>query len=143
MSSKAELIASAATAALTTPPMVSVPAARIFRDLDDALATDQFPAVLLELGDEPTPEAVFIGVLDRKVDLFVTVLATGNSPVNTADAAVVEACDRLFADRTLGGAAIDIEEGETLRQRAAFGEHVAAVRKTYRVHYRTAEGSIE
>lgn len=143
MTSKAETIAGAVVTMLTTPAMSSVPAARVFRDLNDALRTDLFPAVAVELGDERSPEPVMISRKDRFLDVDVTVLAQGTNAYTAADAAVVESFNRIFADRTIGGNAIDVAEGETMRDRTAGADNVASVRKRYVVHYRTTEGSLE
>lgn len=143
MSSKAEQIAGAVYTALTTPAMSAVPAARVFRDLTDALSTGLFPAVAVTLGDEREPQQTMIGHKDRFVDIDITVLASGSNPYTAADAAVVESFNRLFADRTLGGVALDILEGVTVRDDEGAADNVASVRKTYTIHYRTGQDSIE
>lgn len=140
MTSKAESAAAAVYTALASPTMTAVPTARVFRDLNDALRTNLLPAVVVETGDERAPEAVLIGRKDRFVEVNVTILATS---FTSADAAVVESFGRIFADRTLGGAALDIDEGPTTRDRAGGADDTVAVRKTYVVHCRTTEASLE
>ncbi|HND53637.1 MAG TPA: hypothetical protein PLV92_14610, partial [Pirellulaceae bacterium] len=61
MTSKAESIAAAVHAALSSPAMASVPAARVFRDLHGALQSDLLPAVAVETGDEDPPVRGVIG----------------------------------------------------------------------------------
>lgn len=144
MTSKAESIAQAIVTALTVPAMSSVPAARVYRDLPDALANALFPAVVVELGDERDPQPVVIGYKDRFLDVSVTVLASAASnPFTAADAAVVESFNRMYADRTLGGLALDLIEGVTQRDNDGFAENVGAVRKFHTILYRTADGSLE
>ncbi len=142
--SRAESITEAVVEALTTPAMTSVPAARVYRDLNDALSSESWPAVLVETGDEPPPQTAAIGRKFRSLDVVVTVLAasSGGSPHTDADAAVVEAFGRLMADRTLGGLAWDIQEGPTSRTSEAYGERLAAVRKVYQIEYETEEASL-
>jgi hypothetical protein len=143
MSSKAEAIADAIMTALTTPAMSSVPAARVFRNLGDALATDQFPAVVVQLGNEQAPQMVLISKLDRFLDVVVSILAAGSDPFTAADDALVESFNRIMADRTLGGAALDIVEGDTTREHATHAESVGATRKTFTVHYRTNDHALD
>lgn len=140
MTSRAEAIADALEVAFTVPPMTAVPAARVFRERDAALRSALFPAVVVELGDEQAPQSVLISKKDRFLDVLVTVLAASYS---AGDAALVETFGRIFADRTLGGIALDVVEGETSRDTESAGELAATTRKRYTVHYRTAESSME
>ena len=144
MTSKAQQIADAVVAALRTPAMTSIPAASVYRDLNDALRSESFPALVVELGDERAPDTILIGRKDRFLDVTLTVLADdATDPYGAADAGVVESYGRVFADRTVGGIAIDVEEGETTREREGASENVCAVRKRYVVHFRTTESSLE
>jgi len=147
VTSRAEAIAGAIVAALTVPAMAAVPAARVFRDLDGAMQAAHLPAVAVELGDEDAPiTGAPHGVADRVVTVTVSVIAeavSGGSPYTDADAALVEAHGRVVADRELGGLAFDLVEGRTARDRDAGERHLGAIRKEYRVHYRTTEDSIE
>ena len=81
----------------------------------------------------------------RTVDVQVTALAQAGAgaALTAADAAYVEAFGRVMADRTLGGLAFDVLEGQTARASEAYGERVAAIRKTYSIQYETAETSLE
>jgi len=143
VSSKAEQIAQALVTALTVPAMTSVPAARVYRELEDAIRSELFPALVLELNGEPDPVSVLIGVKDRVVDADVIVLAAGSNRNADADSATVEAFGRIFADRTLGGLAIEVLEGPTRRERDTVGESMLAITKSYRIEYRTGESSLE
>lgn len=141
MTSKAESITQAVVTALGTPTMTAVPTARVFRDLKDALASDQWPAIVVETGDEQEPVRVTIGHKMRRVDVLVTVLAEGG--FSDADAAVVEAHNRLSADPTLGGLAFEFDELETTRTREGAAQNVVSVTKGYRFSFRTTEASLE
>lgn len=143
MSSKAETIAQALVTTLTVPEMSSVPAARVYRELEDAIRSELFPAIVVELAGEPDPVSVMIGTKDRMIDAEVIVLAAGATRNADADTATVEAYNRIFADRTLGGLAIEVLEGPTRRERDTVGEAMLAITKTYRIEYRTGESSLE
>lgn len=141
MTSKAEQIAAAAATALTTPTMSAVPAARVYRDLADAIAEALWPAIVIETGDEQEPVRVTIGHKMRRVDVLMTVLAEG--AYSNADAALVEAHNRLAAVPTLGGLAFEFDELETTRAREGAAQNVVAVVKGYRYSFRTTEASLE
>jgi hypothetical protein len=143
MSSKAESIIGAVATALTVPTMTAVPAARVYRDLNEALDTGIYPAIVLELGNEGEPERLLIGYKMRTLDVSLTVLATGANAYTSADAAVVESFNRLAANPTLGGLAFEFDEGETIRERDGAAQNVASVTKLYRFKFRTTEGSLE
>lgn len=141
MTSKAESITQAVVAALGTPTMTAVPTARVFRDLKDALASEQWPAIVVETGDEQEPVRALIGYKMRRVDVLMTVLADGGFA--DADAALVEAHNRLAADPTLGGLAFEFDELETTRTREGAAQNVVSVTKTYQYSFRTTEASLE
>lgn len=146
MTSKAEAITQAVVAALTTPAMTSVSAARVYRDLQGALAAASLPAIAVETGDEEEAQRTVIGYKMRAVEIRVSVLAAaslGASPYTAADAAVVESFNRLSADPTLGGLAFEFDEGPTARTREDAEQNIGSVTKSYRYQYRTTEASIE
>lgn len=143
MTSKAEAITQAVVSALTVPPMTSVPAARVYRDLHGAMQADDLPAIAVETGDEDTPDRRTTRHKLRWLDLQVTVVARGASPYTAGDAALVEAFGRVFADRSLGGLAMEVLEGPTRRERSPAEQQVGAVTKTYRIQYTTLEESLE
>lgn len=142
MASAAETIVGYVMTQLKVPPMASVPAARVFRDLMDALRSESMPAIAVEAGGEEPPSRSLIQTKDRRLELNVTVLAKGTAPYTQADAAVVESFGRITADLNLGGLSLDVIEGPTRRQREGLSEDIGAVTKTYIVEYRTAEGAI-
>lgn len=141
MTSKAESIDAAVHAALSSPAMASVPAARVFRDLHGALQSDLLPAVAVETGDEDPPVRVVIGHKERTTEVRVIVVAQG--AYSAADPAIVEAFDRLAADPTLGGLVFELDEGATRRERETGERQLVAVTKIFRAQYRTTESSLE
>jgi hypothetical protein len=148
MPSAAEDIVQEIEAMLKLPPMVSVPAARVHRDLMEAIRSEAFPAIAIEAGDEPAPVRALLGGADngrkdRRVEINVTVLAKGSNPFGQADAALLEAFGRIMHDPHLNDRAMDLLEGPTRRQREGLSEDLGAVTKTFIVEYRTAERSLE
>ena len=146
MSTMAEQIASAIVTLLTVPPMNSVPAARVYRDPDDALRSSVMPCIVLELGDEPSPREVLIGRQDREVEIRVTTLATGDgdtSGLAQADSASLESYNRIFADRTLGGLALNIIEGPVQRISETSGDRLASVTRQLGIEYRTTTDRLD
>lgn len=140
--SRVESIMVALLAKLTAAPaMTSVAATSIFRDLDSAIASG-FPALVLEEGNEPEPGLQVVSRAARELEFRLHVLIKGSAPYSLADAPLVEAYDRLMADRTLGGIAQEIVEGETTRERSVLEKPVAIVTKNFTVRFRTAETSL-
>ncbi len=141
MTSKAETIASAVHAALSSPGMSTVPAARVVRDLHGALQTGLLPAIAVETGDEDAPVRVVLGHKERSTEIRVTVVTQG--AFLDADPALVEAYGRIAADWTLGGLVFELEEGPTRRERHEGEQQLVAVTKVFRAQYRTTESSLE
>lgn len=140
MPSRAESIAQAVVAALTTPPMVSVAPASVYRDMRGALSAPQLPAIAVETGNEPQPVRTNVRDLLRTVEIRVTVLAAGQG-YGVADDAHVESAARLLAAPTLGGA-WDVVEGPVVRERDEADQQRIAITHTYLYQYRTTDGSI-
>lgn len=140
--SRVEAIMVALLAKLTaTPAMSSVAATSIYRDLDSAIASG-FPALVLEEGNEAAPGLSVVSKAARELEFRLHVLIKGSAPYSLADAPLIEAYDRLMADRTLGGLAQEIVEGETTRERTILEKPVAIVTKNFTVRFRTAETSL-
>lgn len=143
MASRAERIAEAIRGALTTPTMTAVPSARVFRELRGALQSELLPAIAIDIGNDPPPVRATISTLTRTTDIRVTVFGASVNGYTATDPAHLEAYGRVMADPTLGGLAIDIEEGPITRERDDAERQRIAVTHTYRVVYRTGDRSIE
>ena len=147
MTTKAEQIAVAMVNLARSPAMASVVAASVLRDqmrvFDEGTT---LPALVVEMGSESAPVRNLIQFEDRRIAIYVSVVSgrviADESPFTSGDAALVEYHARLLADTTLGGLALDIREGDTVRTRERLGADLAEVRKTYEVEYRTAVGSL-
>ena len=142
MASVAEQIADAVVAKLTVPPMSTVPAARVFRDVMRARRATELPAVAVETGDEVSPVRSLITKKDRRIEIQVSFIAKGDSPYTQCDPALVESHGRIIADLSLGGLAMDILEGPTYRTRDGVDSDYGEVKKTYVIEYRTDEAAI-
>lgn len=143
MASRAQQIAAAALARLTVPPMTSVAATNVHASLRGALQSERLQAVAIEPGDEPEPARVAIGVVQRRIELRVTVLGQGAAGYAVLDPAHVEIHARLMADPTLGGLALDIDEGPISRDREDAERQRVSLTHVYRYIYRTSEESLE
>ena len=144
----AEDIVTEIIALLTSPPLVSAPAAKIFRDPMEAREAAELPCISVEAGSEDAPQRVVIGLKRRTLEVTITVYAKGTNPYLQADPMLIESHNRLFgAARVngllLNGLAEDINEGTTRRDRAGLAEDLAAITKTYLIDYRTSETSLE
>ncbi len=141
--SKAEQIAQYIVTRLTVPPMSGVAADEVLRDPLDAIDSASYPVLCVELGNEPAPTIHVVGVKQRVVPIRVSVYAKGATPLLAADPIATEAAGRLLADPTLGGLAVDLDEGGTERNQDELGEGSAHVATDYIVTYRTQETSKE
>ena len=113
----------------------------LYRSRTRAVAADAALALLVRPVAE-TPEQIVITFMDRRLDVELSILARGDIPDSLADATVVSAHGKLMADRTLGGAALDVEEGPTEWDFAAADTDLCEVRMRFTVAYRTADNSL-
>lgn len=141
MTSKAERIAAAVAAALSSPPMASVPPSRVFRDLYGAIDAGTLPAIAVETGDEEAGDRVTTGFVERALDVRVAVVSAGDYV--TGDPALVEAYARIASNPTLSGLAYDFQDAGTQRERADGERRLCMTTKTLRYRYRTTEASLE
>lgn len=139
---KAESIAQAFIAALTSPEMTSVPAANVYRDYTSALDAGVSPAIVVDMGDETPPDGT-TGFRSRTLTMRVMVLTKGANPKSLADPVLIEAHGRIMADSTLAGLVLDVRESATTRRADRLEKPVAYVTKEYDVDYRTTGDSLE
>jgi hypothetical protein len=140
VSSGAVVAYNALVATLTTPPLTC--GYPIFDNRLSPLERGELPAIVVEMGDEPAPQAedLTIGFVLRYLDARVTVLVDSATPYSAADDALIETYDAIIADETLGGACEFLTEGDTTRDRDSAG--VGAITKTWRIAYRTQRHSL-
>lgn len=118
--------------------MTSIAATSVFRDLDSAI-NSELPAVVIEEGDELTPELPALGIANRYLTVRLMILIKGSLPFSLADSPLIEAHNLIMSDRTLGNLAINTTEGETKRAREMLEKPVAIVSKEFVVFFRTDE----
>jgi hypothetical protein len=134
MTSRREQILSAIATALATTDGVS---GRVYRSRVEAFSRDEAPAIIIEPGPDRA-QTYSICKLDWTLDVLVVVHTRGQIPDQLADPILVDAHDKLMADRTLGGLAIDIVPTLSDPQRDKADLTSLWQVNTYQVRYRTA-----
>lgn len=112
------------------------------RDIVRAIDRAERLALVVEHGDEPAPALATLSREQRTVEINLSVVVKGQAPYSVADPVLTSAHDLIMADKTLGGLAKKVVEGETRRQRDAMEREVGVVTKIYRVEYSTAPGQL-
>jgi len=134
MTSRREQILSAIATALATTDGVS---GRVYRSRVEAFSRNEAPAIIIEPGPDRA-QTYSICKLDWTLDILVVVHTRGQIPDQLADPILVDAHDKLMADRTLGGLAIDIVPTLSDPQRDKADLTSLWQVNTYQVRYRTA-----
>jgi hypothetical protein len=134
MTSRREQILSAIATALATTEGVS---GRVYRSRVEAFSRNEAPAIIIEPGPDRA-QTYSICKLDWTLDILVVVHTRGQIPDQLADPILVDAHDKLMADRTLGGLAIDIVPTLSDPQRDKADLTSLWQVNTYQVRYRTA-----
>lgn len=141
--SKAEAIIRAVMQSIVASPLEYVADGQVYRSLNHALAQGVLPAIVVNRGAAPQPQQATIAHNDRGVWVHVSALAAGPDAESLADAALVECHRRIFADRTLGGLALDMQEGEEGADTAELNTDICRLTKSYLIEYRTGTESLE
>ena len=111
MTLQRENILAAITAALASTSGVS---GRVWRSRAEALIRDEAPAIVIEpITDDPASPAVSGCKIDWTLRVAVAVYARGDIPDQLAAPILADVHNRLMADRTLSGWAIDVYPGST------------------------------
>ena len=126
---------------LTGPPMETIAAESMYRNLDAAI-NGGFPALVLEEGDEPTPGLESTGSANRHLNVQVRIVIKGDQPYSLADEPLMEAYGRIMNDRTVSGLAIDLREGPTKRERGMLEKPVGIITKNFLVQFETGQDSL-
>lgn len=132
--SRREQILSAIATALASTTGVS---SRVYRSRVEAFSRNEAPAIIIEPGPDRA-QTYSICKLDWSLDVLVVVHTRGQIPDQLADPILVDAHDKLMADRTLGGLAIDIVPTLSDPQRDKADLTSLWQVNTYQVRYRTA-----
>lgn len=132
MASIRELIVQSFMTALTG----AVPAAQIHRSRRTAIQRSESPAIVVQARRED-PEVRESGGTNRILTIGMEIIARGDAPDSIADATVVEAHQRVMADTTLSGRAIDLQEISTEWEITEADLDAVVVTVIYQILYRT------
>lgn len=99
----------------------SVASARVYRSRQDALASDELPAVVIEPLGESASETS-LGMLDRTLTVRVSAFGRATPGDSTLDATLAAIETAILADRTLGLGA-EVQVTSQLDTGWEFGEH--------------------
>ena len=131
MSTRESILAAAAAALVTA----NVASGRVYRSRQEAMTT--LPSVTVEPQFEAADETV-LGMLDRSLNVSVTVFASGDPADAAADATLALIESTLLADRTLGLGS-EVQVRSMLDTRWDFEDQdLVRVTSTFQVSYRTA-----
>ena len=140
MASKREDILDAIKTALANTTGVGT---RIYRSRTLPLAQrSQLPSLIIEWSNDAAEQNTSLPTLDWSLSVTVTVLSSGDVPDEQADATVVSMHQKMMADLTLGGEAIDVQPS-TVSFEAIDGDSPIGVTSCeYIVLYRTEVGDL-
>ena len=114
---------------------------RVYRSRQEAFSRAATPALVIEpLSNDPQPRRAGVTTMPQRLEVQVLILVDAPIPDQAADAIRVDFHDRLMADVTLGGVAMDIEPGLTRWDQEVNG--LAVVSSLYVVAYRTLVKSL-
>lgn len=132
---KREQILVAITNALEDVAAVS---GRIYRSRVEAFARNEAPAMVIEPGvDSAAAEPVSTCKIDWTLGVIIAVYTRGSIPDQLADPIILDVHQKLLADRTLGGLAMDIWPSNHDPQFAAADQPAGWYVLNYTVRYRT------
>ena len=135
MASKRESILDAVRTALTGTTGVSN---RIYRSRVEPVSRAESPALVVEPLSDTAAQNTALPTLDWSMIVRITVIVRGAVPDQLADPIIQSLHNRLMADLTLGGYAIDIQPiGVTFNFTEADGA-AGEIQCDYRVLYRTS-----
>ncbi|QJE03045.1 hypothetical protein HH212_26170 [Massilia forsythiae] len=110
---------------------------------DDTAALYSFedhPCILLDCGDEYPDPVVGMGFVYWNLTVLLLIGADGDVPKMAPEPTRAAAHAALYADRTLGGAVIDLAVGPISRGIDEENPACGITQVTYNLKYRTMEG---
>jgi hypothetical protein len=132
---KREQILAAIRTALTGTTGVST---RIYRSRVEPMARAEVPAIVVEPVTDTPVQNTALPTLDWTLVVRVVVLVRSNTPDQTADPIIQSLHQRLMADLTLGGLAIDVQPDTTEFTFQEADIPAGIIFCTYLVRYRTS-----
>lgn len=130
MTTRREQIIQAIVAAIaggTTP---------VYRSRVEPLARNETPAIVVEpLSDNATQTT--LGRLDWSLTLRVMVIVRGDGPDQLADPIIADIHQRIMADMSIGGLAVDLQPGSTSYDLTEGDQPVGVISQEFTVLYKT------
>ena len=109
---------------------------KVYRSRQEAFSRAATPALVIEpTFNEPQPGKAGVTTMPHRLEVMSLILIDDLIPDHTADSIRVDLHNRIMADLTLGGLAMNIEPGITRWDQEVNG--VAVISSVYVVSYRT------
>jgi len=137
---KTEQIMAAIKAALVGAGL-NVPDLTVRDDSDAARSFEDMPCIVLDCGDEYPEPVTGMGFVYWNLTVLVLVVADGPAPKMAPEPARAAAHAALYADRTLGGAVLDLAVGPISRGIDEENPACGVTQVTYNLKYRAMEGT--
>lgn len=115
---------------------------RIYRSRQEAFARNEAPAIVIEPGPD-RGQAMSTCKIDWTLDVIIAVYARGAIPDQLADPTIVSMHNKIMADRTLNGLAIDVMPTLVDPQFDKADQTALWMVCTYQVRYRTAQDALD
>ncbi|MES2126651.1 MAG: hypothetical protein V4463_05210 [Pseudomonadota bacterium] len=136
MTTKAQSIITAMASALAGAGL------NVRDDTDAIFNFENYPVIVLDCGDEVSSPVVGLGYVYWNLTVTLQIGAEGAAPKMAPEPTRATAHTALYADRTLGGAAIDLSITQVTRGIDQENPAAGITLATYLVKYRALEGTI-
>jgi hypothetical protein len=139
MSTKREAILSAISAALVGTAGVGT---RIYRNRVEPLSRAESPAIVVEPVTDQCQQNTSLPTLDWTLRVRVVVVSRSTVADQAADPTIESLHEKLMADLTLGGLAIDVQPAQVSFDFVEADVPAAVIACEYDVRYRTSVSSL-
>jgi hypothetical protein len=136
----AERIMAAMKAALIDAGL-NVPDLTVRDDTEEPHSFEDMPCIVLDCGDEYPEPVAGMGFVYWNLTVLVLVAAEGSVPKMAPEPVRAAAHAALYADRTLGGAVLDLVVGQITRGIDEVNPACGITQVTYNLKYRAMEGT--
>jgi hypothetical protein len=110
---------------------------RVYRSRVEPLARQESPAIVVEPTSDNAQQNTSLPTLDWSLTVRVAVIVRGLVPDQLADPIVADMHNRIMADLTLGGVAIDVQPIGTEFEMMEADQPAGVISSNYLVRYRT------
>lgn len=110
-------------------------------DTDALYSFEDKPCVVIDCGDEYPGPSFGGGVIDWNLTVTLCIGADGAVPKLAPEPTRAAAHSALYADRTLGGAVLDLVIGQITRSIDAENPAAGITQVVYQLKYRSLEGT--